>query len=273
VNLPQFAEIAKKKDGTIKPVMILTTDGGPDENPRYQKVILHAIANFKKFNLDAMLVATNAPGRSAFNRVERRMAPLSKELAGVILQHDHFGTHLDDQGRTIDYDLEEKNFRFAGETLAKIWADGILLDEHPVIAEYRERGNELPLPDPKIEMEPKWYAEHVRESRYLLQIVKCGNSSCCSNWRSLWNQLVPGRFLPGPVPMRNTGENQEQREAAVEASSEYHHTMYLPIMGNLTVGRALIRRRMVEEFCGNCPYDLFCPSQSLDVLKRTCLAQ
>lgn len=56
----------------------------------------------KKHNLDAPFIAQNTPGRSAFNRVERRMAPLSKELAGVILPHDHFGSHFDSQNRTID---------------------------------------------------------------------------------------------------------------------------------------------------------------------------
>ncbi|CAH1969122.1 unnamed protein product [Acanthoscelides obtectus] len=25
----------------------------------------------------------------------------------------------------------------------------------------------------------KWYSEHVRESQYLLQIVKCRNTECC----------------------------------------------------------------------------------------------
>jgi hypothetical protein len=230
-------------------------------------VILHAIATFKKFDLDAMLVATNAPGRSAFNRVERRMASLSKELADVILQHNHFGSHLDDQGRTIDSSLEERNFRYAGEMLAKLWAEGILLDGHPVTAEYLEHGNELPLPDPITEMEPKWYAEHVRESRYVLQIVRCDNTSCCSKWRGIWGQLVPGRFLPGPVPLKK----QEKREACVVASSEYHHTEYMPVMANLTAGRSLIRRLMVEQFCGIAPYDLFCPSQSSVVPQQTCL--
>ncbi|KZR97817.1 Uncharacterized protein APZ42_007100, partial [Daphnia magna] len=90
-------------------------DGGPDENPRYQKVIQIAIHHFVNHNLDGLFVATNAPGRSAFNRVERKMAPLSKELSGLILPHDHFGTHLDNSGRTIDDELEEKNFEHAGK--------------------------------------------------------------------------------------------------------------------------------------------------------------
>ena len=53
-------------------------------------------------------LATNAPGRSAFNRVERRMVKLSKALSGVILEHDKYGNHLDAKGVTIDQDLELK---------------------------------------------------------------------------------------------------------------------------------------------------------------------
>lgn len=66
--------------------VIITTDGGPNENCRYEKTINCAISHFKKFNMDALFVATNAPGKSAFNRVERRMAPLSRDLAGLVLE-------------------------------------------------------------------------------------------------------------------------------------------------------------------------------------------
>ena len=73
--------------------------------------------HFVQNNLDAYFIATNVPGRSAFNHVERRMAPLSKELSGLILPHDKYGSHLNDQGLTID---TKKNFAFAGSTLAEI---------------------------------------------------------------------------------------------------------------------------------------------------------
>ena len=92
----------------MKPVFIFTVDGGPDENPRYQKTIEVGIDHFLQNGLDALFIATNAPGRSAFNRVERKMAPLSRELSGFIIPHDTFGSHLDDQGKTIDSVLEKK---------------------------------------------------------------------------------------------------------------------------------------------------------------------
>nr|XP_043066048.1 uncharacterized protein LOC122321057 [Drosophila bipectinata]XP_043066049.1 uncharacterized protein LOC122321057 [Drosophila bipectinata] len=123
VKLESFKSLARTEEGLVKPVVTLTSDGGPDENPRYGKVISHAVQHFKAYNLDAIFVATNAPGRSVFNRVERRMAPLSRELSGLILPHDMFESHLDNQGRTTDFDLEEKNFEFAGRTLAKVWGN------------------------------------------------------------------------------------------------------------------------------------------------------
>jgi hypothetical protein len=87
---PEFEELMKDKAGHVKPVMMVTVDGGPDENPRYEKVVNVAIHHFLEYDLDAYFVATNAPGRSAYNRVERRMLPLSRELAGLILPHEHF---------------------------------------------------------------------------------------------------------------------------------------------------------------------------------------
>lgn len=109
------------------------------------------------------------PGRSAYNRVERRMAPLSNQLSGLILRHDTFGTHLDSRGRTVDPELERKNFANAGETLVQIWSE-LVIDNHPVFAEYKEPGND---PDLPVAIDPLWYSRHVRESQYLLQVSLC----------------------------------------------------------------------------------------------------
>ena len=67
-----------------------------------------------------MFHAVNATGLSAFNTVERRMSPLSHNLAGVILSHDLFGNHLGSSGNTIDEDLKKKNFFKAAEVLSEI---------------------------------------------------------------------------------------------------------------------------------------------------------
>lgn len=119
INSAIFSSLAKTEPGEenearkVNPVIVLSTDGGPDENPRFEKMIQFGIMQSKNSDLDALFIVTNAPGRSAYNRVERRMAPLSHQLSDVILEHEHYGSHLDNQGRTIDSDLEKNKFEHA----------------------------------------------------------------------------------------------------------------------------------------------------------------
>ncbi|XP_065654290.1 uncharacterized protein LOC136080871 [Hydra vulgaris] len=121
LDIKEFDSITRDpQTNMVKPNVVFSVDGGPDENPRYKKVIEIGILHFLKNNLDALFIMTNAPGRSALNRAERRMVPLSKELSGVNLPHKQYGTHLDSQGRTIDENLEKQNFSFAGQALADI---------------------------------------------------------------------------------------------------------------------------------------------------------
>ena len=134
----------------------------------FSDTIASAIQRFKKHNLDAIFLVTNAPGRSAFNRVERRMAPLSAHLSGVLLNHDTFDNHLNNQGKTVDTDLEKKNFEAAGRTLADIW-NKIVLDKHPVVAEYITPSKN---PELKLDTDHEWYMNHVQESQYFTQVFK-----------------------------------------------------------------------------------------------------
>ena len=136
-SLSEFATSFQTDRHKEKEVMIVTVDGGPNENPRYEKTINCSIKYFVENGLDAFFLATNAPGRSVFNRVERRLVKLSKELSGVILEHDKFGSHLDAKGVTVDKDLELKNFDYAGCRLAEIWS-GLVIDGNPLVAEFIE---------------------------------------------------------------------------------------------------------------------------------------
>ncbi|GBP77771.1 hypothetical protein EVAR_98464_1 [Eumeta japonica] len=100
LDLTDFQISTKTPQGHVKPVFIITVDGGPDENPRYP-FIANAINHFIELNLDILFIVTNAPERSTYNKVERRMAPLSHELAGLVLPYDYFGTHLNDQNEMM----------------------------------------------------------------------------------------------------------------------------------------------------------------------------
>ena len=68
-----------------KPILLMETDGAQDEAPRFPKPLSTAVSLFKQMKFDVFIYVVNAAGLSAFNPVERRMAPLSHDLAGLIL--------------------------------------------------------------------------------------------------------------------------------------------------------------------------------------------
>ena len=76
-----------------KPILIFMSDGASDEALRYPKPLQTAVTLFKELKLDVLLHGVNAAGLSVFNPVERRMAPLSHDLAGIILPHDSYSNH------------------------------------------------------------------------------------------------------------------------------------------------------------------------------------
>lgn len=62
VDDPLFSPFARTESGAMKPIVIITVDGGPDENPRFQKPLSVAAHHFTKNNLDFLVIATHAPG-------------------------------------------------------------------------------------------------------------------------------------------------------------------------------------------------------------------
>ncbi|KAG8176720.1 hypothetical protein JTE90_003351 [Oedothorax gibbosus] len=127
-----------------------------------KKYSLPQLRLLKKFDLDAVFLATNAPGRSAYNAVERRMAPFSRQLSGLVLPHDHFGKHLDSSGKTVDVEKEKKNFEAAANVLAEVW-NATVIDDCPVVAKYQAPGSERT----SAEVCQSWKRTYTRCSTYL----------------------------------------------------------------------------------------------------------
>ena len=255
LELNEFAGLVKNEEGIVKPIAIFLSDGGADENPRFPRTLDAAIQNFKELDFDVMLVSTLAGGMSAYNNVERRMAPLSKALAGVLLLHDTCGTHLNSSRKTVDVDLEKRNFKVAGEILAQIWSE-ISLDSFPIVSEYLESETLEAMP-----IDEKWVAVHCRISQCFLQIVKCLDEACCGNMRTNWVGIFPDRFLPAPVPVRQThGGPSVPRVNDVKLTDKFP---------------GLWRRLAINELIpaskySPLPYDTYCPSVKVDVPRRTC---
>ena len=78
------------------------------------------------------------------------MMSLSHNLTVIILQHDSYGNHLDESGKTVDLELKKRKFFKAVEVLYGIWS-GTVIDGHPVDSQALPQGQEFvpPTPDAK----------------------------------------------------------------------------------------------------------------------------
>ena len=135
VELDEVKSSAKGRDGVLKPLIFVAVDSGPDEAPNNFKTMLAWITCFNTHVVDGIFVFSNAPSFSAFNKVERRMAPLSKDTAGIVLPFDKFGSHLNSSNKTIDTELEKRNFAAAGEVLASVWSETVI-DSYLVVTKW-----------------------------------------------------------------------------------------------------------------------------------------
>ena len=181
------------------------------------------------------------------NQVERRMAPLSKALSGLLLPHETFGTHLDLSRKTTDVNLEKCNFKAAGEILAQIWE--VVLDKFPVVAEYVENF-----------WMKEWISVHCRISQYLLQIVKCNDLECCGNFRTTW-PFFPSHFLPGPIPVRQIPEGPVVPNVNDVKPSDRFVDLWKA---------KSVQQLIPKSGFGEIPYDLYYPSLKTKVKNRVC---
>ena len=119
----------------------------------FQKYWALPYSILEKNSQDALLISTHAPGLSANNQVEKKMASLSKALSGILLPHDKFGTHLNSSRKSINTNLKKRNFKVSCKILAKVWEE-IILDNFPVLA---ENASKVP-----IDLSEKWISFHSK---------------------------------------------------------------------------------------------------------------
>lgn len=175
-------------------------------------------------------------------------------FSGLVLPHDHLGSHLNNRHQTVNEELEVANFAYAGKILGEIWSS-INIDNHPVVAEYINPETIEPIENLK---DRAWYDIHVRESQYFLQIVKCDDRNCCGPRRSsLWD-LLPDGFLPPPYPISQSSEG-----------------LTVPNVNTKNKFSSLLLRLSLKTkpACKNfkqIPYDYFCPSIKSNLSQRIC---
>ena len=212
LNLNSFKEHAILGNDVVKPLIFLSVDSESDESPKNVKTLNAWATIFREHDLDGLFIFTHAPGLSAYNPVERRMAPLSKLTASVILPFDTFGSHLDSSNKTKDTELEEQNFEAAGKILAEVF-DGNVIDGYDVSSVYVSERSEQ---NASNDLTEEWKSVHVMQSQYICQIVKCNDLECCRPFRSNYDNFFPMHFIPPPIPIKACGEGLK-----IEASGHF----------------------------------------------------
>jgi hypothetical protein len=136
------------------------------------------------------------------------MATLSGKLAGVTLPINHFGVHLNTQGKVINPELALQNFKYAGEALCDIWNRDLIFGKR-VNAKYieefknpfenlqfegtdKEKAEELKRQEKRKKQEKEgttdltecfvpwsWIEGHCNLCQYSLDIKRCTNINCC----------------------------------------------------------------------------------------------
>ncbi|CAF1359270.1 unnamed protein product [Adineta ricciae] len=289
VGLKEFEKAARDETGQVKPIVIVTVDGGPDENPRFPKTLVASIRKFKKYNLDALFCLTHAPGQSAYNIVERRMAPLSHDLAGLILPHDHFAGQIlaetwnqsvidgfpcvaeyinppatsDDERRQIDTKI------VMDELLRQICAEEEAEEGHEFRVSARDeyyqenarQAREKTGEQPKYDIDEYWCAMHVLQTQYTLQIIRCNSVECCGPWRSNYVEIFPHRFLPAPVPFERTPYGIRM------ADRDYQRGQFYGSLFQRIQFHGVVIQHTQNEMI---PFDYCCSSVKKELKKRTC---
>uniref|UniRef100_A0ABD2X5J3 C2H2-type domain-containing protein n=1 Tax=Trichogramma kaykai TaxID=54128 RepID=A0ABD2X5J3_9HYME len=186
------------------------------------------------------------------------MAPLSRALSGIILPHNYYGDHLDARKETIDEDLEKKNFSKAGEVLGEIWSQ-MVIDNYPVTAKFISDDEIL---EPVLETNWAWHKEHVRESQYFLQIVKCDDRNCCSDFKSNINIILKDHFLSPPLLLKR---QKDGRLTLADPTTDTKGTFFLSLFQRLSIQISCDD----PNFC-ELPYDYHCLSVRESLIDRTC---
>ena len=191
------------------------------------------------------------------------MYHLSKEMTGVLLPHDTYGTHLEN-GKTIDTELEKRNFKAAGETLCGIWSD-LVIDGYQTVADFIEDP-----PSDEIQnyvVTAKFRNKHVFESQYMVVYLKCDDFDCCEGFVTDVKLFFPHRSIPPLIPIKRT----EMGVVAVEKNDlDKQKLEFLSVSLRIVFKDQIIPAEYLIKYGDNVPYDLYLPSVQDQLDKRIC---
>lgn len=126
---------------TVKPVLMIFSDGGPDHRLTYHSVKLSLIILFKALDLDLLIAGRTAPGHSWLNPVERIMSTLNIALQNTALARD---SCTSDQEQVLKSANSMSEIRKKAEKvpgLKEAWIESL----HPICDLLRSRTERLSL--------------------------------------------------------------------------------------------------------------------------------
>lgn len=111
----------------------------------------------------------------------------------------------------------------------------------------------------------KWLDNHVFQSQYLLQIIKCSDEGCCKKRRSSLFKFLPCNGLPFPIPIKQTNEGLKITEVnEVQNFASLFATLSISDKSKMEMLPVSLKQST------NVPYDMFCPSVQSKLESRTC---
>ena len=128
------------------------------------------------------------------------MAQLSKQLLGLVLPHDTYGTQLHGSGKTIDPLKELEKFKKAGQVLSNIWSE-TTIDDFTLTATCVDISDNAANFKSFIDVNLgiRQLEIHVHISKYLLQITKYKSNTCCKSLHINVQEILGRKFLPTPL--------------------------------------------------------------------------
>ena len=154
-----------------------------------------------------------------------------------------------------------KNFKKAGEVLSDIWSS-TEINGYKVSAKWvdpkdsaKSFGN---FTDRKVGSD--WLNQHVRISKYCLEIAKCDDSTCCKALRTNVQTILKEQFLPTPPAM---GSDVTLADPLLKSEK----TKFLSFFESSALQHL---RPTSYRSCTSLPYDLYCPSVSIDDKDYVC---
>ena len=136
-----------------------------------------------------------------------------------------------------------------------------MIDGHAVDSQAIPLGQEFVPETP----DPKWVAKHVRQTRYALQIVKCGNQKCCEPFKTNWMQVFPDRFVPFPAVYKYETSGAVAVEPS-EYASKPKNFDFAPLHKRLLLKQSPNKAKSF----GEVPFDLYSPSMKEKLEKGIC---